>query len=129
MSASMSSPYVSITHSSVLSFGALISQCCSVLSFGVLIHVAICTSTPVTLIFILTLRVTSLDSRPKRRQSRPTSGSQGSKCEHIGGSKNFRGGPNTSVKFGPGVQILRDSPCCVLLDNFKCGACDLVLRY
>ena len=29
---------------------------------------------------------------------------------HIGGSKNFRGGPNTSVEFGPGVQILRDRP-------------------
>jgi len=48
----------------------------------------------------------SLESRPKRRQSRPTSGSQGSKCEHIGGSKNFRGGPNTSAVFGPGVQLL-----------------------
>ena len=52
-------------------------------------HLAICASTPVILIFILILRVTSLDSRPKRRQSRPTSGSQGSKCEHIGGSKYF----------------------------------------
>ena len=31
-------------------------------------HLTICASTPVTLIFILTLRVTSLDSRPKRRQ-------------------------------------------------------------
>jgi len=64
-------------------------------------HPAICASTPVTLIFILTLRVTSLDSRPKRRQSRPTSGSQGSKREHIGGSKNFRGGPNTIWTRGP----------------------------
>ena len=72
-------------------------------------HLAICASTLVTLIFILTLRVTSLDSHPKRRQSRPTSGSQGSKFEHIGGSKNFRGGPNTSVEFGPGVQLLRGS--------------------
>jgi len=68
-------------------------------------HLAICASTPVTLIFITTLSVTSLDSRPKRRQSRPTSGSQG----HIGVSKNFRGGPNTSVEFGPGVQLLRGS--------------------
>jgi len=63
----------------------------------------------VTLIFILTLRATSLDSRHKRRQSRQTSGYQGSKCEHIGGSENFRGGPNTSVEFGPGVQLLRGS--------------------
>jgi len=72
-------------------------------------HLTICASTLVTLIFILTLRVTSLDSRPKRQQSRPTSDSQGSKCEHIGGSKNFRGGPNTSVEFGLGVQLLRGS--------------------
>ena len=71
-------------------------------------HLAICASTPVTLIFILILRVTCLDSRLKRWQSRPTSGSQGSKCEHIGG-KNFRGGSNTSVEFGPGVQLLRRS--------------------
>ena len=69
-------------------------------------HLAICASTPVTLIFIPTLRVTILDSRPERRQSRPSSGSQGSKCEYIGGSKNFRGGPNTSVEFGLGVQLL-----------------------
>ena len=27
----------------------------------------------------------------------------------LGGSKYFGGGPNTTVKFGPGVQILRDS--------------------
>jgi len=72
-------------------------------------HLAICASTLVTLIFILTLRVTSSDSRPRRRQSRPTSGSQGSKCEHIGGSKNFSAGPNTSVEFGLGVQLLRGS--------------------
>jgi len=67
--------------------------------FHSVLHLAICASTPVILIFILILRVTSLDSRPKRRQSKPTSGSQGSKCEHIGGSKHFRGGPNTSAEF------------------------------
>jgi len=72
-------------------------------------HLAICASTPVTLIFITTLSVTSLDSRPKRRQSRPTSSSQGSKWELIGGSKYLRGSPNTSVEFGPGVQLLRGS--------------------
>ena len=30
--------------------------------------------------------------------------SQGSKCEHVGVQK-FQRGPNTSVEFGPGVQI------------------------
>ena len=84
MSASMSSPSPSLSHCSVLSFGASISQ-----------------------FVFLCLRVTSLNSRPKRRQSGQTSSSQGSKCEHIGGvqkfqrgSKYFRriwtGGPNTT---------------------------------
>ena len=55
------------------------------------------------------LRLTGSDSRPKRQQSGPTSGSQGSKCEHVRGAKNFRGGPNTSIEFGPGIQLLRGS--------------------
>ena len=108
MSASMSSPSL-ITLSL---FGCFVQCFYLAMLFGSFIrcfHLAICASTLVTLIFILTLRVTSLDSRPKRQQSRPTSGSQGLKCEHIGGSKTFRGGPNTSVEFGPGVQLLQGS--------------------
>ena len=94
MSASMSSPSPSL-------FGSFVRCFYFAMLFGSFIrcfHLAICASTPVILIFILILRVTSLDSRPKRQQSRPTSGSQGSKCEHTGGPKNFRGGPNTSVE-------------------------------
>jgi len=45
MSASMSSPSPSLSRCSVLSYGAFISQCCLVLSFGASIHLAICTST------------------------------------------------------------------------------------
>jgi len=76
--------------------------------------------------FILTLRVTSLDSRPKRWQSRPTSGSQGLKCKHIGGVQKFQrgskyfcriwtGGPTTT-----GVQILRDRPQGGEIDRRPC---------
>jgi len=52
MSVSMSSPSPSLSL-----FGSFI-RC---------FHLAVCASTLVTLIFILTLRVTSSDSRPKRR--------------------------------------------------------------
>ena len=108
MSASMSLPSLSLSHYLVISFGASISQCCSV--FSVLPSHNLCFYAGDTH-FYSHLRVTSLDSRPKRQQSGPTSGSQGSKCEHIGegGSRSFRGDPNTSIEFGPGVQLLRGS--------------------
>ena len=52
------------------------------------------------------LRLTGSHSRPRKTANWPTNALRA--CL-LGGSKYFKGGPNTTVKFGLGVQLLRGS--------------------
>ena len=93
-------------------FGSFVQCFCLAMLFGSFVrcfHLAICASMLVTLIFILTLEWLAQTVLPKDGKVDQPAVPKVQSVSTLGGSKNFRGGPNTSVEFGPGVQLLRGS--------------------
>ena len=78
----------------------------SLLPLSPVFQFAFCDSTYLCIVLYSHLRLTDSHSRPRKSANLSTNAMRA--C-FLGGSKYFKGGPNATVKFGPGVQLLRGS--------------------